>query len=384
MGEVYRARDLKLQRDVALKVLPDAVARDADRRARFERESHVLAALNHPHIAAIYGVAENQGVTALVLELVEGPTLEQRLIDGALPLEETAAIARQIVEALEAAHEAGIVHRDLKPANIKLRADGSVKVLDFGLAKAIEGHSTISAELSHLPTAVANATAAGLILGTAAYMAPEQARGRPVDKRADIWAFGVVLWEMLTGRSLFAVVDSRGFRPLVLGRLGSGMVVASETCALDLVGASMACELQPGEFVRIDDGRVAELPRLAPRPVSRCVFELVYFARPDSTVFGADGGDALGRSVAFGDVNHDGKADLIMGATGGDGSNNNCAGCGDVYIVFGEPSPPAVYNLASSGVADVRLFGASADDLVAAFYTLLALALMERLLAALN
>jgi eukaryotic-like serine/threonine-protein kinase len=203
MGEVYRARDLKLQRDVALKVLPDAVARDADRRARFEREAHVLAALNHPHIAAIYGVAENRGVTALVLELVEGATLEQRLVDGSLPLEETAAFARQIAEALEAAHEAGIVHRDLKPANIKLRPDGSVKVLDFGLAKAIEGHSAIAAERSHLPTAVADATAAGLILGTAAYMAPEQARGRDVDKRADIWAFGVVLWEMLTGRPLF-------------------------------------------------------------------------------------------------------------------------------------------------------------------------------------
>ena len=203
MGEVYRARDLKLQRDVALKVLPDAVARDADRRARFEREAHVLAALNHPHIAGIYGVAENEGVTALVLELVEGPTLEQRLADGALPLEETVAIARQVAEALEAAHEAGIVHRDLKPANIKLRPDGAVKVLDFGLAKAIEGHSAIDAERSHLPTAVADATAAGLILGTAAYMAPEQARGRTVDKRADIWAFGVVLWEMLTGRRLF-------------------------------------------------------------------------------------------------------------------------------------------------------------------------------------
>jgi serine/threonine protein kinase len=203
MGEVYRARDLKLHRDVALKVLPDAVARDADRRVRFEREAHVLAALNHPHIAAIYGIAENQGVTALVLELVEGLTLEQHLTGRALPLEETVAIARQIAEALEAAHEAGIVHRDLKPANIKLRPDGSVKVLDFGLAKAIEGRSIIDAERSHMPTAVADATAAGLILGTAAYMAPEQARGRTVDKRADIWAFGVVLWEMLTGRRLF-------------------------------------------------------------------------------------------------------------------------------------------------------------------------------------
>jgi hypothetical protein len=201
MGEVYRARDLTLQRDVALKILPEAVASSADRSARFKREAHVLAALNHPHIAAIYGVAENQGVTALVLELVEGPTLHERLAGRALPLEETTAIARQIAEALEAAHEAGIVHRDLKPANIKLRPDGSVKVLDFGLAKAIESHSDI-AERSHVPT-VADATAAGLILGTAAYMAPEQARGRTVDKRADIWAFGVVLWEMLTGRPLF-------------------------------------------------------------------------------------------------------------------------------------------------------------------------------------
>jgi len=204
MGEVYRARDLKLQREVALKVLPDAVARDADRRARFEREAHVLAALNHPHIAGIYGIAEDQGITALVLELVEGPTLEQHLADGALPLGETVAIARHLAEALEAAHEAGIVHRDLKPANIKLRPDGSVKVLDFGLAKAIGGHSAIGAEYPDLTTALGDVTAPGLILGTAAYMAPEQARGRTVDKRADIWAFGVVAWQMLTGHPLFA------------------------------------------------------------------------------------------------------------------------------------------------------------------------------------
>ena len=203
MGEVYRARDLKLQRHVALKILPDAVARDADRRARFERESHVLAALNHPHIAGIYGVAEEQGVTALVLELVEGPTLAERLSEGPLPLDETTAVARQIVEALEAAHEAGIVHRDLKPANIKLRPDGSVKVLDFGLAKAIGAQSGIAAERTDSATVTVDGTAEGLILGTAAYMAPEQARGRTLDKRVDIWAFGVVLWEMLTGRPLF-------------------------------------------------------------------------------------------------------------------------------------------------------------------------------------
>ena len=203
MGEVYRSRDLKLQREVALKVLPDAVARDADRRARFEREAYVLASLNHPNIAAIYGIAESDGVMALVLELVEGPTLDERLAHGPLPIAETTAIARQVAEALDAAHEAGIVHRDLKPANIKLRRDGSVKVLDFGLAKTIGGDTAIAADHSHAPTAFADVTAEGLILGTAAYMAPEQARGQTMDKRADIWAFGVVLWEMLTGRRLF-------------------------------------------------------------------------------------------------------------------------------------------------------------------------------------
>jgi serine/threonine-protein kinase len=204
MGEVYRARDGKLQREVALKVLPEAVARDADRRARFEREAQVLAALNHPHIAAIYGVAESQDVTALVLELVEGPTLADRLGRGPIPLDEALPIARQIAEALEAAHEAGIVHRDLKPANIKVRADGTVKVLDFGLAKAVNASARGSAaDPANSPTLTVHATEVGLILGTAAYMAPEQARGRAVDKRADIWALGVILWEMLTGRQLF-------------------------------------------------------------------------------------------------------------------------------------------------------------------------------------
>ena len=204
MGEVYRARDTKLHREVAIKVLPAAVAADPDRLARFEREAQVLASLNHPHIAAIYGLEEAGGVTALVLELVEGPTLADRLAHGAIAVDEALPIARQIAEALEAAHDAGIVHRDLKPANIKLRPDGTVKVLDFGLAKALDRSAGGNgSDPSNSPTLTARGTEAGLILGTAAYMAPEQARGRAVDKRADIWAFGVVLWEMLTGRRLF-------------------------------------------------------------------------------------------------------------------------------------------------------------------------------------
>ena len=214
MGEVYRARDTKLQRDIALKVLPASVADDPDRLARFEREAQVLAALNHPHIGAIYGLEEavveaglqRKSVVALVLELVEGPTLADRIAHGPIPPDEAIPIARQIAEALEAAHEAGIIHRDLKPANIKLRPDGTVKVLDFGLAKAFDpasGSGTQATGMSHSPTLTARGTEAGIILGTAAYMAPEQARGKPVDKRADIWAFGVVLFEMLTGHRLF-------------------------------------------------------------------------------------------------------------------------------------------------------------------------------------
>jgi serine/threonine-protein kinase len=196
MGAVYRATDTKLNREVAVKILPDAFAADPDRLARFTREAHVLASLNHPNIAAIYGVEER----ALVLELVEGPTLTERI---PMPLEDALPIARQIAEALEYAHEHGVVHRDLKPANIKLTADGRVKVLDFGLAKAMAGDSTHADPLSS-PTLTMRATVAGAIMGTAAYMAPEQARGQAVDRRADIWAFGVVLYEMLSGRKLFA------------------------------------------------------------------------------------------------------------------------------------------------------------------------------------
>ncbi len=207
MGEVYRATDTNLKRQVAIKVLPASVAADADRLARFQREAEVLAALNHPHIAAIYGLEKSGATIALVMELVEGPTLADRIAQGAIPLDEALPIAKQIAEALEAAHEQGIIHRDLKPANIKVRPDGTVKVLDFGLAKAMDPVGAASAQAMNSPTISLHATQAGTILGTAAYMAPEQAKGRPVDKRADVWAFGVVLYEMLTGARAFPGED---------------------------------------------------------------------------------------------------------------------------------------------------------------------------------
>jgi len=222
MGEVYRAHDSKLNRDVAIKVLPEAFARDPERLARFEREAQVLSALNHPNIAHIHGFEDSTGVAALVMELVEGPTLAERIAKGSergLALDEALAIARQIAEALEAAHEKGIIHRDLKPANIKVREDGTVKVLDFGLAKAFgpaeAGHYVPGAagarsvrlqpDLANSPTLTSPAamTGAGVILGTAAYMSPEQARGKSVDAHTDLWAFGCVLYEMLTGRRAF-------------------------------------------------------------------------------------------------------------------------------------------------------------------------------------
>ena len=204
MGEVYRARDTRLGRDVAIKLLPAEVAQDPERLARFRREAHLLASLNHPHIAAVHGLEELDGKLLLVLELVEGENLAERLKRGAIPLEEALDSARQIAEALEEAHEKGIVHRDLKPANIKLTPDGKVKVLDFGLAKAYAGEAAAKAsDTSHSPTLTRAGSESGVILGTAAYMSPEQARGKPVDKRADIWAFGVVLFEMLTGKRLF-------------------------------------------------------------------------------------------------------------------------------------------------------------------------------------
>ena len=215
MGEVYRARDLKLGRDVAIKILPRVFTADADRLARFDREARVLASLNDPRIGAIYGFEESEGVRALVLELVEGPTLADRIARGPIPMTEALALARQIAEALDVAHGKGIIHRDLKPANVKITSAGDVKVLDFGLAKAAIGDAT---DLTQASTMLGD-TREGIILGTAAYMSPEQARGQVVDKRTDVWAFGCVLYEMLTGRMAFggatlsdtlaAVIDPR-------------------------------------------------------------------------------------------------------------------------------------------------------------------------------
>jgi serine/threonine-protein kinase len=215
MGQVFRARDTKLNRDVALKVLPDSFANDPDRLTRFTREAQTLASLNHPNIAHIHGLEESGGVRALVMELVEGENLSQRIAHGAIPLDEALRIANQIAEALEAAHERGIVHRDLKPANIQLRPDGVVKVLDFGLARAIADHARSDPAVS--PTMTAMGTRAGMILGTAAYMSPEQARGRPIDKRSDIWAFGCVLYEMLTGTAAFGQDNVPDILAAVLG-----------------------------------------------------------------------------------------------------------------------------------------------------------------------
>jgi predicted Ser/Thr protein kinase len=202
MGEVYRARDTRLDRVVAIKVLPEAFAEDPERLARFEREARLLASLNHPNIAALHGLEIDGGRRFIAMEFVDGVSLAQRLASGALPMDEALDVARQVATALEAAHDGGIVHRDLKPGNVMVRPDGTVKVLDFGLAKGVVGSASDSS-LSMSPTRTNAMTGDGMILGTAAYMSPEQARGKPVDRRADIWAFGCVLFECLTGRQAF-------------------------------------------------------------------------------------------------------------------------------------------------------------------------------------
>ena len=203
MGAVYRATDSRLGREVALKILPEQFVQDRQRMGRFEREAQVLASLNHPHISIIHGVEESGEARALVLELVEGPTLAEQIAQGPIPIEEALGIALEIAQALEAAHEKGIIHRDLKPANVKVTPEGTVKVLDFGLAKAMEGDLS-KQPLTNSPTLTVEATQEGMLLGTAAYMSPEQARGKAVDSRADIWSFGVVFYEMLTGKGLYA------------------------------------------------------------------------------------------------------------------------------------------------------------------------------------
>src|ERR1700737_568635 len=202
MGEVWKAHDTKLSRDIALKILPAAFASDPDRMARFEREARVLASLDHPNIAAIYGLEESNSLRALVLALIDGPTLADRIAAGQIPMAEAIQIARQIADAVEYAHERGVIHRDLKPANIKITSGGMVKVLDFGLAKALDDNPAVGSG-SNSPTLTIGATRAGVLLGTAAYMSPEQAKGKQADRRSDIWAFGVVLSEMLTGKPLF-------------------------------------------------------------------------------------------------------------------------------------------------------------------------------------
>jgi eukaryotic-like serine/threonine-protein kinase len=256
MGEVYRATDTNLKREVAIKVLPESFAQDADRLARFQREAEVLASLNHVNIAHIYGLERSENITALVMELVEGPTLAERLEQGPIPVDEALGIAMQIAEALEAAHERGIVHRDLKPANIKLRQDGAVKVLDFGIAKALDTHVGHSG--SHSPALTTPAmTEAGIVLGTAAYMSPEQARGKAVDQRADIWAFGCVLYEMLSGQPAFGAEDVTTTLARILER-NVDLNALPATLSLDARQAIKLC-LQKDPKKRVADIRDVKL-----------------------------------------------------------------------------------------------------------------------------
>ena len=288
MGEVYQARDTKLDRDVALKVLPEAFTQDPDRLARFEREAKVLASLNHPNIGSIYGLEEAEGIRALVLELVEGPTLADRIKQGPIPIDEALPIAKQIAEALEAAHEQGVIHRDLKPANIKVKADGTVKVLDFGLAKAFQPDAS-DPNMSMSPTIslTAAATQMGMVIGTAAYMSPEQASGKVVDKRSDVWAFGMVLYEMLTGRRAIEGADiSHTLAAVLMKEIDWARLPTHTPDAVrqllrrclerdprrrlrDIGEARIALEDAGGPGGDRDGGRVAQ-----PRPVSRAVISV--------------------------------------------------------------------------------------------------------------
>ena len=275
MGEVYRARDSKLNRDVAIKVLPELFARDPERLARFQREAQVLATLNHPNIGGIYGLEEADGVRALVLELVEGPTLADRIAQAPIPLDEALPLSKQIAEALEAAHEQGIIHRDLKPANIKIRVDGTVKVLDFGLAKALEPTSgTIDATQSPTITSPAMMTGIGVLLGTAAYMSPEQARGKPADKRSDIWAFGCVLYEMLTGKPAFEGDDITEILAAVVksepdwNRLPEGTPPSIRTLLRRCVRKDRRHRLQDAAGLRIEIEETPTAPAPAADPVA--------------------------------------------------------------------------------------------------------------------
>jgi eukaryotic-like serine/threonine-protein kinase len=280
MGKVWRAHHAALKRDDALKVLPDAFASDPDRLARFQREAQVLASLNHPNIAHVYGLEQVDGVQALVMELVEGPTLADRVAQGPIPVDEALPIARQIAEALEAAHEQGIIHRDLKPANVKVRHDGTVKVLDFGLAKALEPKGAMSPGVSQSPTITSPAmmTGVGVLLGTAAYMSPEQARGKTVDKRSDIWAFGCVLYEMLAATRAFegeGVSDTLAFvltkepdwsalpksTPVAVRRLLRRSLIKDRNRRLpDIADARIEIDDAPGERNGVDE-RASEASR---------------------------------------------------------------------------------------------------------------------------
>jgi eukaryotic-like serine/threonine-protein kinase len=270
MGEVYRAHDANLGRDVAIKVLPEAFARDPERMARFQREAKVLASLNHPKIAAIYGVEMSGEPRALIMEFAEGPTLADRIAAGTIPIDEALRIARQIADALEYAHERGVVHRDLKPANIKISRDDAVKILDFGLAKAIQGEAS-EADIANSPTLTHMATMQGVLLGTAAYMPPEQAKAKPVDRRADIWAFGCVLYEMLVGKMAFSGETVTDTLAAVVMKDPDWTLLPEKTPARVRVLLQRCLQKDPKQRLRdIGDARISldEVVSGAPEPIA--------------------------------------------------------------------------------------------------------------------